>query len=149
VSTIVALVGDKPYLIPVSNPAYSAAADCSVNITSTPTYLGCGAHARCANGVHESAEYVMPYEGTEPHTPPEYAVPCDVDDSTRIQLLDADGYVVDGAAITGESTDTNYEVVGTFREEGCGIYSPVGVNDMYSGISYHLIAGRRFGAVDV
>jgi hypothetical protein len=51
--------------------------------------------------------------------------------------LDAGGYVADGSPTTGgANANATYAVVGTFREEGCGIYSPVGENDLYSGTSY-------------
>jgi hypothetical protein len=135
---IVALVGDKPYLIPVSNPAYSAAEDFSVYDASSSTCLGSDARARCSSAVSESAEYVVPYELTEPHMPTEYAMPYDAVDATWIQPLDAGGYVVDGSAITGGNIDINYEVIGTFREEGIrsGIYSPVHNNGQCSGCSY-------------
>jgi hypothetical protein len=108
VSTIVALVGDNPNIIPMSNPAYSAAADFSVNDPSSSTCLGSGARPRCASAVYESAEYAVPYEGTEPPAPTDYAVPYETGDAARIQPLDADGYVVDGSATTDGINDDEH-----------------------------------------
>jgi hypothetical protein len=69
--------------------------------------------------------------------PTEYAMPYDAVDATQIQPLDAGGYVVDRSSTTGGAdANATYEVVGTFREEGEGIYSPVDGNDLYSGTTY-------------